>query len=84
MQMFAGLPPRLHKQATKRIHEIDRAIAMRQYEDAMERPLLLAKIKKGLRQADAGQTLSHDKVKQKRFPKSAMRAFAKSSSTAID
>lgn len=35
------------------------------YEDAMERLLFLAKIEKGLKQADAGQTISHDKVKQK-------------------
>ncbi|HVC09540.1 MAG TPA: hypothetical protein VNH15_06340 [Elusimicrobiota bacterium] len=35
------------------------------YEDAMERLLFLAKIEKGLRQADAGQTISHDKIKQK-------------------
>jgi predicted transcriptional regulator len=35
------------------------------YEDAMERLLFLAKIEKGLKQADAGQTLSHEAVKQK-------------------
>lgn len=35
------------------------------YEDAMERLLFLAKIEKGLQQADAGQTVSHDKVKRK-------------------
>lgn len=35
------------------------------YEDAMERLLFLAKIEKGLKQADAGQTISHDKMKQK-------------------
>jgi len=34
------------------------------YEDAMERLLFLAKIEKGLEQADAGQTLSHEQVKQ--------------------
>ncbi|OGR82510.1 MAG: hypothetical protein A2901_00385 [Elusimicrobia bacterium RIFCSPLOWO2_01_FULL_54_10] len=34
-------------------------------EDAMERLLFLAKVEKGLAQADAGQTLSHEKVKQK-------------------
>ena len=35
------------------------------YEDAMERLLLMAKIEKGLQQADAGHTLSHSLVKQK-------------------
>ena len=35
------------------------------FEDAMERLLFLAKIEKGLGQADAGQTVPHDKVKQK-------------------
>jgi len=35
------------------------------YEDAMERLLFLAKVERGLEQADAGQTLSHEKVKQK-------------------
>jgi predicted transcriptional regulator len=35
------------------------------FEDAMERLLFLAKIEKGLRQADAGQTVSHDQVKER-------------------
>ena len=35
------------------------------YEDAMERLLFLAKIEKGLKQADAGQTISHEALKQK-------------------
>jgi len=35
------------------------------YEDAMERLLFLAKVEKGLHQADAGQTVSHEIVKQK-------------------
>lgn len=34
-------------------------------EDAMERLLFLGKIEKGLQQADAGQTISHAKVKEK-------------------
>ena len=34
-------------------------------EDAMERLLFLAKVEKGLRQAEAGQTVPHEKVKQK-------------------
>ncbi len=35
------------------------------FEDAMERLLLLSKIEKGLRQADAGQTVSHQQVKER-------------------
>lgn len=34
-------------------------------EDAMERLLFLAKIEKGLQQADAGETTSHHQVKGK-------------------
>jgi predicted transcriptional regulator len=34
-------------------------------EEAMERLLLMAKIERGLEQADAGQTISHDEVKQR-------------------
>ena len=34
-------------------------------EDAMERLLFLAKIEKGLQQADAGETISHGQVKGK-------------------
>ena len=34
-------------------------------EDAMERLLFLAKIEKGLQQADASKTVSHDQVKEK-------------------
>ncbi len=35
------------------------------FEDAMERLLFLAKVEKGLKQADAGQTVAHAKIKQK-------------------
>lgn len=35
------------------------------YEDAMERLLFLSKVERGLKQADAGQTLPHEKIKQK-------------------
>ena len=35
------------------------------FEDAMERLLFLAKVEKGIQQADAGQTIPHEKVKQK-------------------
>lgn len=34
-------------------------------EDAMERLLFLAKVEKGLQQADSSQTLSHVEVKEK-------------------
>ena len=33
-------------------------------EDAMERLLFLAKIEKGLEQANAGETISHDQVRE--------------------
>jgi len=35
------------------------------FEDAMERLLFLAKVEKGIQQADAGQTIPHEQVKQK-------------------
>ena len=35
------------------------------YEDAMERLLFMAKVERGLQQADAGKTISHSKVKEK-------------------
>lgn len=34
-------------------------------EDAMERLFLLAKIERGIQQADAGQLIPHDKVKER-------------------
>ena len=34
-------------------------------EDAMERLYLLAKIKKGIKQADEGQCISHEEAKEK-------------------
>ena len=34
-------------------------------EDAMERLLFLAKIERGLKQADAGETISHMEVKER-------------------
>lgn len=34
-------------------------------EDAMERLLFLAKIERGIQQADAGQTIAHTQVKEK-------------------
>jgi predicted transcriptional regulator len=35
------------------------------FEDAMERLFLLAKIERGIEQADAGRTVSHRRVKQR-------------------
>lgn len=35
------------------------------FEDAMERLLLLSKIERGLSQADAGQTLTSDRVRDR-------------------
>jgi predicted transcriptional regulator len=34
-------------------------------EDAMERLFLLAKVEKGLQQADAGELIPHEKVKER-------------------
>jgi len=34
-------------------------------EDAMDRLLLLAKIERGIQQADAGQTIAHSEVKER-------------------
>jgi len=34
-------------------------------EDAMERLLLLAKIERGIQQADSGQTITHTQVKER-------------------
>jgi predicted transcriptional regulator len=34
-------------------------------EDAMERSLLLAKVERGIAQADAGQTILHSEVKER-------------------
>ena len=34
-------------------------------EDAMERLLFLAKVEKGLQQADAGETIPHHRVREK-------------------
>lgn len=34
-------------------------------EDAMERLLFLAKVERGLKQADAGETISHTQVKER-------------------
>ena len=44
---------------------VDRLPADATVEDAMERLLLLAKIERGLAQADAGQTLSNEEVRKR-------------------
>ncbi len=35
------------------------------FEDAMEKLLFLSKVERGLQQADAGQTIPHEQIKQK-------------------
>ena len=35
------------------------------FEDAMERLLFLAKVERGLQQADAGQTIPHERVRDR-------------------
>jgi predicted transcriptional regulator len=35
------------------------------FEDVMERLLLLAKIERGIQQADSGQTVTHSQVKER-------------------
>jgi predicted transcriptional regulator len=35
------------------------------FEDALDRLLLLAKIERGIQQLDAGQSISHEKMKSK-------------------
>jgi predicted transcriptional regulator len=35
------------------------------FEDAMERLLFLSKVERGLQQADVGQTIPHEKIRQK-------------------
>lgn len=37
-------------------------------EDAMERLLFLSKIEKGIQQAEAGQTISHEEVRKRMAP----------------
>ena len=49
----------------KAIRAIRNLPANASYEDAMERLMFLAKVERGLEQANLGQTISHEKLKQK-------------------
>ena len=50
---------------SKIIHAMQNLPNTASFEDAMERLLFLAKIEKGLHQADSGQTVPHAVVKHK-------------------
>lgn len=47
----------------KILHAVESLPENATYEDAMERLLLLAKVERGLAQANAGQTISHEDAK---------------------
>jgi len=49
----------------KMIHAVEDLSDDATIEDAMERLLFLAKIERGIQQADAGQTITHAQVKEK-------------------
>ncbi|MBI2441311.1 MAG: hypothetical protein HYV35_08075, partial [Lentisphaerae bacterium] len=49
----------------KLVHAVEDLSDDATIEDAMERLLFLAKIERGLQQADAGQTITHTKVKER-------------------
>ena len=49
----------------KIIQAVEELPANATIEDAMERLLFLAKIERGLKQADAGKTISHMEVKER-------------------
>ncbi|MGB7209466.1 MAG: hypothetical protein WBD27_12455 [Pyrinomonadaceae bacterium] len=49
----------------KMVEAVSTLPADAQIEDAMEKLLFLAKIEKGLEQANDGQTIPHDEVKQR-------------------
>ena len=49
----------------KIIQAVEELPASATIEDAMERLLFLAKIERGLKQADAGKTVSHMEVKER-------------------
>ena len=49
----------------KMLHAVDDLPADATIEDAMERFLFLAKVERGLQQADAGQTIPHAEVKER-------------------
>lgn len=49
----------------KMLHAVEDLPEDATYEDAMERLLFLAKVERGLQQADAGNTVSHAEVRDK-------------------
>jgi predicted transcriptional regulator len=49
----------------KIIQAVEELPANATIEDAMERLLFLAKVEKGMKQADAGETISHMEVKER-------------------
>ena len=49
----------------KMLHAVEDLPADATYEDAMERILLLAKVERGLQQADEGSTVSHADVQDR-------------------
>jgi len=49
----------------KIIQAVEKLPANATIEDAMERLLFLAKVERGLKQADAGETISHMEVKER-------------------
>jgi predicted transcriptional regulator len=49
----------------KIVHAVEDLPADATIEDAMERLLFLAKVERGLKQADAGNTISHMEVKER-------------------
>lgn len=49
----------------KMLHAVEGLPADATFEDAMERFLFLAKVERGLQQADEGQTVSHAEVRDR-------------------
>jgi len=49
----------------KMLHAVEELPPDATIEDAMERFLFLAKVERGLQQADAGQTISHAEVRER-------------------
>jgi predicted transcriptional regulator len=49
----------------KMIHAVEELPAEATIEDAMERFLFLAKVERGISQADAGKTISHAEVRER-------------------
>jgi predicted transcriptional regulator len=49
----------------KVVHAVQELPEDASIEDAMERLFFLSKIEKGIQQADSGQTLSHDQVRER-------------------